>query len=110
VQLSSVRNVILNRSAIEGKLKAAFDLARSFVDASVQNFEAKKRFGIMPGRNISPRQLSNWARGSLGLNRMYYEMEHHNKERILEWFREHDLKSSDMEDIAVIVKLLKELL
>ena len=108
--LSAIRNAILNKDAVAGKLKAAFDLSRSFVDASRANFKAKRAFGIMPGRSISPRQFSKWAHGSFGLNRMYFEMQHRNKESIVHWFRDHGLKATNMEDIPVIEGLVEELI
>jgi len=108
--LSSVRNAILNKDTVEGKLKAAFDLARSFVDTSRANFEAKRSFGIMPGRTISPQQFSKWARGSLGMNLAYDQMQHRNRQSILDWFHDHDVKATNMDDIPVIVGLLEKLL
>jgi len=106
----SIRNAILNKDAVEGKLKEAFELARSFVDASQASFEAKKSFGIMPGRSISPRQFSKWARGSLGLNLVYHQMQHRNRASILDWFYTHDLKATNVDDIPVIVGLFEKLL
>ena len=108
--LSSIRNAILNKDTAEGKLKEAFELARSFVDASRASFDAKKSFGIMPGRSISPRQFSKWARGSHGLNLVYHQMQHRNRASILDWFYTHDLKATNMDDIPVIVGLLEKLL
>ena len=108
--LSSVRKAILNEDAIEGKLKAAFELARSFVDTSQASFEANKAFGILPGRSISLKQFSKWSRGRHGLNLAYYQMRHRNRESLLKWFQDHELKSTNMDDIPVIVELMKELL
>ena len=51
--LSSARNAILNRDAVEGKLARAFDLARSFTKISAADFAAKQKFGMVPGRTFS---------------------------------------------------------
>ena len=108
--LASVRNVVLNEDATRGKLQCAFDLARSFVEASVANRGAMKAFGIMPGGKISREQLHQWSRGSLGLNRAYFAMQHQRRGDILRWFQNHGLKASNSDDIPLIVDLLDRLL
>jgi hypothetical protein len=108
--VSSRGNAIINKVDLEGKLKDAFDLTRSFGQASAHTFNTRWKHGIGPGRSFTPKQLNQWARGGMGVNLAIYQMAQANRVKIVDYFRDSTLRLTKESDRKIIIESLEQIL